>query len=150
MHWQGEPRRHVWCCWKCWCLFCTSNCRNADSSRIGPPPPSGWAHPGRSPCPTVGCLRASVVSGAPQRLLRQSVRRSSGDVMTRRPMKMVDVVVLSSHPPPLRHTKYQCVDVLTPMITRTSSFVPLTCDQAAATTVHTKGRQKHGMVDKSK
>ena len=51
---------------------------------------------------------------------------------------MVDVVVLSSHPPPLRHTKYQCVDVLTPMITRTSSFVPLTCDQAAATTVHTK------------
>ena len=27
--------------WKCWCLFCTSNCRNADSSRIAPPLPQG-------------------------------------------------------------------------------------------------------------
>ena len=133
VHWQGEPRRHVW--WaagNAGVFFAQVTAEMLIQAGLAP-----WAHPGRSPCPTVGCLRASVVSGAPQRLLRQSVRRSSGDVMTRRPMKMVDVVlVLSSHPPSKAHK--QCVDVVTTMISRTSSFVPLTCDQAAATTVHTK------------
>ena len=35
---RGTQETRVVGCWKCWCLFCTSNCRNADSSRIGPPP----------------------------------------------------------------------------------------------------------------
>ena len=36
---RGTQETRVVGCWKCWCLFCTSNCRNADSSRIAPPFP---------------------------------------------------------------------------------------------------------------
>ena len=66
-----------------------------------------------------------------------------------RPMKMVGVVVLSSHPPPKAHK--QCVDVVTNYNDNPNLASSFICDHVASSSDHSayNGRQKHGMVDKS-